>query len=192
LLVLTSGKTVPASSLSVRYEVSTHTATFSFPGFRGGVLPDGKYRATLRAAGVADARGQSLRGDYATEFFYLRGDADHSGTVGLADFRILLANYGKRDRDFTQGDFDHDRDVDRQDFNVLVKQFGLSVTGESQRPSGRSLSKLLKELKEVVKDRDRERERDRDRDDDDDDDRRGGNRGRGDDDRDDDDEEDDD
>lgn len=70
----------------------------------------------------------------ATEYTLI-GDADRSGTVSLADFLILRANFGQEGRTFGQGNFNSvanpDRDtigaVSLADFLLLRANFGTSV-----------------------------------------------------------------
>ena len=82
---LTTGTTIPSSSIVMNWNAATRTATFRFPTLpNGGSLPDGRYRATLAAAGVSNAAGTTIAVDYALDFFFLAGDANHDGRVNLA------------------------------------------------------------------------------------------------------------
>ncbi|MEM1011398.1 MAG: glycosyl hydrolase family 28-related protein [Planctomycetota bacterium] len=56
------------------------------------------------------------------------GDADGNGTVDLADFGILRANFGTSDAAVTQGDFNGDGSVDLADFGILRANFGATET----------------------------------------------------------------
>ena len=124
---LTSGQTVPATSIAVSYNAATNTATFTFPGFTNGILPDGRYRATLLAAGVTDAAGNPLATNHVSNFYFLQGDANHDANVNLADFNVLAANFGQSNRIFSQGDFNYDGQVNLNDFNILASRFGRTV-----------------------------------------------------------------
>ena len=95
--------------------------------FTGGVLPDGRYRATVRAAGIIDAQGNAMLADHVINFRFLVGDADNDGPVNLNDFNILAANFGASPRDFTQGDFNYDSTINLSDFNLLAARFGNTV-----------------------------------------------------------------
>ena len=119
------GGTVAPTSLS--YDAATNTATITFPGLTGGLLADGRYRATILAAGVVSASGAAMAADHTFDFLFLRGDANNNGIVNLQDFNILAANFGQTGRDFTQGDFDYDGLVNLRDFNILASRFGTSV-----------------------------------------------------------------
>ena len=54
------------------------------------------------------------------------GDANIDGTVNLADFNRLAANFGTGTR-WDQGDFDYNGLVNLADFNLLASRFGQSV-----------------------------------------------------------------
>ena len=131
----TTNTTVDALAQFVSYDGGTNTATYTFPGLTAALLDDGNYTATLVAAGVTDAAGNPIDGDndgniggnFAFNFFFLRGDANHDGTVNLDDFNIMAANFGQSPRDFGQGDFTYDGIVNLDDFNVLASRFGTSV-----------------------------------------------------------------
>ncbi len=56
----------------------------------------------------------------------LAGDADGDGTVNLADFGILRANFGQAGQSFDTGDFNLDGTVDLADFGILRSKFGQS------------------------------------------------------------------
>jgi glucose/arabinose dehydrogenase len=139
LVNLTTGHTVPATSVALSYDAPTNTATFTFPGFAHATLPDGNYRATLRAAGVTDAAQNPLPEDHASAFFFLRGDANRDGRANAADFKILAANFGQSPRTFRHGDFNYDGSVNLPDFNVLASRFGtvLDASSASANPFGR-------------------------------------------------------
>jgi photosystem II stability/assembly factor-like uncharacterized protein len=127
---LTTSTTVPSGNIALAYDVRSDTATFTFPGFTNGVLPDGRYRATLTSAGITDGAGNALAGPNTFDFFFLTGDANHDATVDLLDFNILAGNFGQSGRDFTQGNFNYDSTVDLLDFNLLAVRFGTGVGPE--------------------------------------------------------------
>jgi hypothetical protein len=135
---LTTAQTIPSSDISLSYNTSTHSATFGYTGNAGGmpgVLPDGRYRATLMAAGITNPGGVPMAVDHVFEFTFLRGDANGDGRVNLQDFNILAANFGQGPRDYTQGDFNYDSIVNLNDFNVLAARFGTVLP--SARTGGR-------------------------------------------------------
>ena len=124
---LTTSQTVAASDMSLAYNGATNTATFTFPGLADGVLPDGRYRATVRAAGITDAAGNPMPTDHVFNFVFLVGDANNDGRVDLDDFDILAANFGMSGRDFAHGDFDYNGTVNLSDFNLLAGRFGTAL-----------------------------------------------------------------
>jgi len=62
------------------------------------------------------------------------GDANVDGTVNLADFNRLAANFGATNAFWHQGDFNYDGNVNLQDFNRLAANFGLSAAGPTVTP----------------------------------------------------------
>lgn len=58
----------------------------------------------------------------------LPGDANLDGTVSLADFLVLRANFGADSGHFTTGDFDQNGTVSLADFLLLRANFGTSST----------------------------------------------------------------
>jgi hypothetical protein len=121
---LTTSTTVPSASIGFTYDRRTDTAALAFPGFAQGVLPDGRYRATINGATVLDGAGNPMAASHSFEFTFLRGDANGDGSVNLDDFNVLAANFGQSPRDFTQGDFNYDNVVNLDDFNILASRFG--------------------------------------------------------------------
>jgi hypothetical protein len=131
----TTGVTIPSSSIVMNWNAAMRTATFRFPTLpNGGSLPDGRYRATLAAAGVSNAAGTTIAVDYALDFFVLAGDANRDGRVNLQDFNILAANFGQSSSDFAHGDFNYDGQVNLRDFNILAGRFGASVSPPEGMP----------------------------------------------------------
>jgi glucose/arabinose dehydrogenase len=118
---LTTGQTIPTSSIALDYDAASHTAHFHFSG---DTLPDGNYRATLTASGVADNSGNALLQDDVFNFFVLTGDANHDGRVNALDFNTLASNFGVTNATFSQGNFNYDGVVNTLDFNLLASKFG--------------------------------------------------------------------
>ena len=131
-------------------EWNARLARFTFPGYALGALPDGRYRATLSAAGVTDPAGNALAADHVSTFFFLNGDANRDARVNLDDFNILAANFGQSPRDFTQGDFTYDGIVNLNDFNILAGRFGQVVAPAAARTgaeqSADEIDELLKDI----------------------------------------------
>jgi hypothetical protein len=124
-------------NVSPAFQPGANLLTLTFPGVP--VLPDARYRLTVRDAGpgdgVRDVAGNAAA-QFAHVFTFLRGDANGDGRVNLQDFNILAANFGQSPRDFTQGDFNYDDVVNLQDFNVLAGRFG-HVVAASAPPAPR-------------------------------------------------------
>jgi hypothetical protein len=151
----TIGSTVSATNFALSYNTATRTATFTFPGYPRGILPDGQYRATLRATGVTDPQGHPLPADVVTTFFFNDGDANRDRTVNLLDFNILASHFGQSGQSFSQGDFNYDGTVNLLDFNILASKFGSSVgpqafsndrIGTGGAVDGRTRDSILAEL----------------------------------------------
>jgi glucose/arabinose dehydrogenase len=122
---LTTGQSVPTSSIAMTYDDSTNVATFAFPGYARGLLPDGNYRATIRAVGVSAPGGPPMSVDHVFLFFHLTADANHDGRVNLTDFNALASNFGRSGVGFAGGDFNYDGIVNLSDFNLLAPRFGM-------------------------------------------------------------------
>jgi hypothetical protein len=118
---------VNPQSINVVQNGNDATATLTF----NGVLPDGRYRATLNGAGIANADGDVMFGSFVYDFFVLTGDANHDARINLDDFNILAANFGQSGRDGSTGDFTYDGQVNLDDFNVLAAKFGTILAGPS-------------------------------------------------------------
>jgi hypothetical protein len=125
---LTTGQTIPSNQHTLLYDDDSDVVTFIYLGsgsdLIGGVLPDGRYRATLLASGIVTPQGASPAQNHAFDFFFLNGDANRDGKVNLADFNILASNFGRDNTDFRRGDFTYDGTTDIEDFNILAGRFG--------------------------------------------------------------------
>jgi hypothetical protein len=124
---LTTQTTVPTANIALDYNAATNTATFTFPGYADGILPDGNYRATLPAASVSNGGGVPMASDYVLNFFFLQGDINHDGRVNLDDFNTLASNFGQTNQRFGDGDLNYDGVVNLTDFNLLASQFGKAL-----------------------------------------------------------------
>jgi hypothetical protein len=140
---LTTGESIPSNQFALLYDPTSDVATFLYlgPGSDsiGGVLPDGRYRATLLADGIITPQGASPPADHRFEFFFLNGDSNRDGQVNLSDFDILASNFGQKGTDFPHGDFTYDGTTDLEDFDVLASRFGAALP-PTLRPGVGSLS----------------------------------------------------
>jgi hypothetical protein len=133
---LTTNQLIPADKIALNYDAQTNRATFTFPGYAFGALPDGRYRAMLPAGSVSDGQGNTLAADVVLDFEFINGDANRDRNVNLADFNILAANFGQSGRNFSQGDFTYDGVVNLSDFNVLAARFGQAVAPDGWASAG--------------------------------------------------------
>jgi hypothetical protein len=149
---LTTNEIIPSNQFALLYDDEGDVATFMYLGQGsdaiGGVLPDGNYRATLRADGVVTPQGAPLAADHEFEFFFLNGDANRDGRVNLRDFNVLARHFGQTNTNFTQADFTYDGATDLEDFTLLAGRFGLSTVANSgpSSPGDRSDERDLHEL----------------------------------------------
>src|SRR5688572_17576932 len=139
---LTTGTPVPAQSVRASYDAASRTATFTFPGYPGGALPNGNYRATLAAGSVADASGNLLGLAHAAQFFVLAGDLNRDRAVNGTDFALLAGNFGKAGMSYAQGDSNADGSVNGSDFAILAGNFGKTLPAPAvvAAPAAASLS----------------------------------------------------
>ena len=133
---LATGADIPASAMSLGYNLATRTATWSFPGLTGGTLPDGDYIATLGTADVADSSGNPLDGnrnglagdDFTVTFHRLAGDVTGDRAVDVGDLGVLGAHYGQSGPAIP-GDMNGDGVVDVGDLGILGANYGSSLAG---------------------------------------------------------------
>ncbi len=118
---LDTGATYGASIAG--YNPAANTATV---GFSPAVLPDGNYRLTVRAAGVADAQGTRLASDFSLDFFAFAGDANHDRRVDGLDLRAALIHRGRAGT-FADGDFNYDGVVTDADLNLAARRYGTTL-----------------------------------------------------------------
>jgi hypothetical protein len=104
-----------------------NAAMFTFPGYPGGILPDGVYSSSLNASGVTDLAGNALSGSSALGDHVLTGDANHDGTVDTIDFNIFASNFSQPGGQRADGDFNYDGSIDTVDFNLLAANFGVTL-----------------------------------------------------------------
>jgi hypothetical protein len=113
---------IPAANVALSYDLATNTATFTFPGYPNGVLPNGSYAARIHTS-LIDAFGNAMAVDQTLNFFVLAGDANHDGKVDVADLGILASNWQQTGRTFSQGDFTYDGKVDVADLGILASNW---------------------------------------------------------------------
>ena len=132
---LTTGATVPGAALALNYNTGGDVATFTFPGYPQGTLPDGNYRATLTASGVTNSTGTPIPADFIFDFFFLSGDANHDRKVDFSDLVIVAQNYNTTSgATFDKGDFNYDGKVDFADLVMLAQRYGTTLAAPAAVP----------------------------------------------------------
>jgi hypothetical protein len=107
----------------VTWDATSRTATFTFAS----PLPNGNYRATLAAAGVATPGGRRPAADGVCDFFALAGDANRDRVVNFDDLLILVGNYNAAGATWARGDFDGNGVVNFDDLLILAKSYNATV-----------------------------------------------------------------
>ena len=88
---------------------SGSTGTIAFPWVPNGVLPTGRYLATLGADRFQDYAGNSSAAS-SFAFWFLAADINRDQVVNFGDLLILAQNYGAIGRTFGQGNVDYSTD----------------------------------------------------------------------------------
>jgi hypothetical protein len=101
------------------------------PGINSSVAASGVTHALgfaeAAALGLTTFAGQMVDNTTVVIRYTRYGDANLDGTVNLADFNILAANFGGISRYWWEADFTFDGNVNLNDFNRLAANFGLSA-----------------------------------------------------------------
>ncbi|HEV8293510.1 MAG TPA: choice-of-anchor Q domain-containing protein, partial [Tepidisphaeraceae bacterium] len=124
---LSTGIMIPAENIALSYNINTKTATFTFPGYPNGVLPDGDYRAFLLKDGVEDYSHNHLATDHMTIFSFLLGDLNGDRSVSISDFITLASSLNKSNATYADGDVNYDGTVSISDFIDLAARFNTSL-----------------------------------------------------------------
>jgi hypothetical protein len=123
---LTSGATIDAAGLQVEWIAASRTARFTL--LNNAALPNGRYRATLQTAGVADAWGIGMSKPFSFDFFFVNGDSNHDGTVDVADFKVFAAGYLQpTSGGYASADFNYDGVIDPLDLGILSTNWGYTL-----------------------------------------------------------------
>jgi hypothetical protein len=133
---VTTGQFIPSSGIHLLSYDAQNSATFTFPGFPGGIIDDGNYHAVLGKAGVNDASGNPLPADVPLDFFFVSGDANHDARVNALDFNALATSFGRANPTFANGDFNYDGMVNTVDFSVFAQRFGVALSPQPSSPAG--------------------------------------------------------
>lgn len=130
LTSLTTGVALQLTGELVSYYAPTRTATFTFPSYTNGILPDDRYIARFEAGVIADGFGNVNAAAVSTTFAVLLGDINGDATVDFNDLVILAQNYGQfGGKGISEGNVDYDPDgrVNFQDLVILARQYGKSL-----------------------------------------------------------------
>jgi RHS repeat-associated protein len=129
---LTSGQTISSNLFDVEWDPITRTAKFVGTRLSGGItsgmLPDGRYRATLPAGSVSAPPFGTLATDVSFDFTFMAADFDNDATVGFSDLLAMAQHYGQSSGvSRADGDANYDGKVDFNDLLILAQCYGSSV-----------------------------------------------------------------
>ncbi len=134
--------TAPSSQLNFSYDRVTDTATITFGGLPGAILPDGDYQLTINSLGVTDLVGNAMSNDLTLNFFVLKGDLNRDGTVSISDFITLSSNFNKPNATYADGDLNYDGQVTISDFIDLSANFNKSLPPPPAAPAPQPAASL--------------------------------------------------
>jgi beta-galactosidase len=145
LMNQTTGQTIDPANVATSYNSTTNTATFTFPGFAGGLLPVGTYKMSIAAGSITSSAGFPLTNGFSIVVVQLLGDwsldnqqsaADISAALGaMADLNgYETAHNLSAAQLLAMGDVNGDGHVDNADLQALL---GLLAHGSG---SGQSAS----------------------------------------------------
>jgi hypothetical protein len=125
------GPTGAVTIHGIDYNIATNRAIVQFAP---GLLANGLYTATVRAAGIKDRAGNPMTSDATLPFHVLEGDANRDRRVDFADLLILAQNYGTSGKTFSQGNFDYSPDglVDFSDLLIVAQNYNVTLLAGSQ------------------------------------------------------------
>lgn len=123
LLLSNQNGSIDSSNIAVSYNSTTNVATFTFPGFTNGILPNGNYTATLQGSQVTDTEGDPILADKVFGFFVLAGDADHNGVINFDDYAFIDNGYNNGYSGFSNGDFDYNGVINFDDYSIIDNAF---------------------------------------------------------------------
>jgi beta-galactosidase len=135
----TTGQTIDPANVAVSYNSTTNTATFTFPGFAGGLLPVGTYKMSVAASSITSSAGFPLTNGFNIVVVQLLGDWSLDNQQSAADITAALGAFADLNGYETAhnlsaaqllvlGDVNGDGHVDNADLQALL--------GLLSRPSG--------------------------------------------------------
>jgi hypothetical protein len=120
------------SARSVAWDAVNRRATFAI----NGVLPRGRFVATLDAAGVTHALGAPLASSPTVPFTHTPADFNLTGVTDFDDLLVLAASYNATGRTFAQGDANYDGVVNFDDLLLLAANYNLPAVSAAPPPPG--------------------------------------------------------
>jgi hypothetical protein len=135
------GPTYGPADFNLFYDQTSDTAFIYFTTLPSG-LPDGDYRLTVKADGVADNFNNLLDGDnngtaggdFVGDFFVYQGDVNHDRIIDFNDLVVLAQNYNTQNKVYADGDFNHDGNVDFNDLVILAQRYNKTLPPNAAPP----------------------------------------------------------
>lgn len=131
----------PVAAIKVALASGYAGGSWNGSGINSGVAavdPEGRtavgYAEAADIGSPAAWLGQSVDATSILVRHTLYGDADLSGTVDLADFSTVAANFNSSAARWSQGDFDYDGAVTLADFSRLAANHNQSLAAPAARP----------------------------------------------------------
>jgi hypothetical protein len=116
----TTGETIAANRMTMVYDPSTRTATWSFAGLTNGRLPEGVYSMRLAAGAVQNQFGVASANAFEVDFHVLTGDANGDRVVNDQDLLFVFSQKGGRN---TRADLNGDGKVDDEDIKIVAANY---------------------------------------------------------------------
>ena len=117
-----TGSSVPPTYADPTRNIATYNATLGGTGTDNAFLAQARLQSwqNWRTPYTAQA---AIR--YILEGFYKAGDANRDGNVGIADYIVMLTNFGKTEQDWSTGDFNGDGLVTISDWIDLASNYNV-------------------------------------------------------------------
>ena len=144
LVNLTTGAAVPGGALALSFLPGGNTAVLTFPGLAGGLLPDGNYRLTVRAAGIVGPHGKPMAADATFTFSALTGDLNGDGVVNSVDLLLVWQELLKPAASRSLAvDVNGDGQVNQADLDLLKANYLASTQATAPRFLGSTVNSGL-------------------------------------------------
>ena len=130
---ITAAERVPSAYMSLAYDAGTNTASFTFPGYPGGILPVGDYSAIISGT-LTDLFGNQMSGPPPQLLFtvaplapVLPSDYNLSGEVEAGDYIIWRKTLGTDVANYSGADGSGNGNVGPEDYDLWRANFGQSL-----------------------------------------------------------------